>query len=49
MHRVGRTFETEDQLVARSNNLGAGHALPRVSRAHVGPRHPLSAIELGSP
>ena len=29
--------------------LGAGHALPRVSRAHAGPRHPLSAIELGSP
>ena len=45
MHRVGRTRQVEDQLVARGNDLGVAHTLLRTSQAGVGPLHTLGAIK----
>ena len=49
MHGVGRTREVEDQLVARSKDLGVGHALLRATQAGVGPPHPSELTNLKSP
>lgn len=46
MHRVWHTCEVENQLVARTENLGIGHTLLRASRPGIGPLQRLGAIEL---
>lgn len=49
MHGVGRTREIEDQLVARSYDLGVHHALLGASQAGAGPPHALGVIEPETP